>query len=420
MIFKFSRAKYVTDHLANAAEGKSLKKLSDSIAASTKDITSQRKLIKFEIQAKSQKALRAKAQDLASAKGKVGMQKEDGRMLIPMKKLEIFQELKDQKRKSVNEYYGLMKKIELKPLSKENLVLKVQYLVSSTAYDAKIKKRSLQRKVAWATSELKKRKEEHRRTVLKLENAKTSELKAILEKIIESKKQEVSSAAKKLKDLGQKMAELSRRIGLLVQGELARKILEAKEKWLAQSDLMQERIDEYYSKIEKQKKLLDLNSWEYANLQNPEINKKFSRKAGLMQRIASNSKAINSTKSKLAKTKKTLESQIAKIKMMKARAVDAMKIKQDFKLLKKKESKNMSAVIKEVYKFDIEQQITTRKRCMSNLKKLIKKDMKSDVNRQLRRMNAYTNVKDVKNMIRTGTVGVKKANKTISDPRKLL
>jgi hypothetical protein len=46
-----------------------------------------------------------------------------------------------------------MKKIELKPLSKANLAFKVEYLVNSTAYDMKIKKRSLERKVLWATSE---------------------------------------------------------------------------------------------------------------------------------------------------------------------------------------------------------------------------------------------------------------------------
>merc|ERR1712194_838734 len=116
--------------------------------------------------------------------------------------------------------------------------------------------------------------------------------------IISSKHQACLLAEANLKKLGQLVSELSRRIGLLVQGELARKILEAKEKWLAQSDLMQDRIDEYYSKIAKQKKLLDLNSWEYANLQNPAIHKKFSGR--LYQKVAAKSKAINSNKSRLA------------------------------------------------------------------------------------------------------------------------
>ena len=136
--------------------------------------------------------------------------------------------------------------------------------------------------------------------------------------------------------------------------------------------------------------------------------------------MASAAKTVNSTRDKVEKTKKTVKFQTAQIKMMEARAIDAEKLKKNFKLLKKEESKNMTAVIKQTYKFDIEQQITTRKRCMSNLKKLIKKDMKSDVNRQLRRMNAYTNSKDVKRMIHTGTVTVKRSDSGISDPKKLL
>jgi hypothetical protein len=198
-----------------------------------------------------------------------------------------------------------------------------------------------------------------------------------------------------------------------VQGELARKILEANERWLAQSDLMEGRIEEYYRRIAKQKKLLELNLWQLKGLQNLRIKKKY-------QNVASESKTMNSTKDKLKKMKKTIKFQTAQIKMMEARAVDAEKLKKNFKLLKKEESKNMTAVIKQTYKFDIEQQITTRKRCMSNLKKLIKKDMKSDVNRQLRRMNAYTNAKDVKRMIHTGTVTIKRADSGISDPKKLL
>jgi hypothetical protein len=249
--------------------------------------------------------------------------------------------------------------------------------------------------------------------VLKLKGAKNVELKGILVGIIEKKASSVAEAERSLGRVKGKLGELARRIGLLVQGELARKILEANERWLAQSDLMEGRIEEYYRRIDKQKKLLELNLWQLKDLQNPRIKKKY-------QNVASGSKTVNSTKDKLKKMKKTIKFQTAQIKMMEARAVDAEKLKKNFKLLKKEESKNMTAVIKQTYKFDIEQQITTRKRCMSNLKKLIKKDMKSDVNRQLRRMNAYTNAKDVKRMIHTGTVTIKRADSGISDPKKLL
>jgi hypothetical protein len=334
-------------------------------------------------------------------------------MLIPLKKLEIFQELKSQKTKYINLYYSLMKKIELKPLSKANLALKVEYLVNSTAYDMKIKKRSLGRKVLWATSEMAKRKEEYKRMVLKLKGAKTVELKGILVGIIGARASSLGEAERSVGRFKGKLGELTRRISLLVHGELARKILEANERWLAQSDLMEGRIEEYYRKIAKQKKLLELNLWQLKDLQNPKIKKKY-------QNVASGAKTVNSTNDKLKKMKKTIKFQTAQIKMMEARAVDAEKLKKNFKLLKKEESRNMTAVIKQTYKFDIEQQITTRKRCMSNLKKLIKKDMKSDVNQQLRRMNAYTNSKDVKRMIHTGTVTIKRADSGISDPKKLL
>jgi hypothetical protein len=127
-----------------------------------------------------------------------------------------------------------------------------------------------------------------------------------------------------------------------VQGELARKILEANERWLAQSDLMEGRIEEYYRRIAKQKKLLELNLWQLKGLQNLRIKKKY-------QNVASESKTMNSTKDKLKKMKKTIKFQTAQIKMMEARAVDAEKLKKNFKLLKKREFKNMTAVIKQTY-----------------------------------------------------------------------
>merc|ERR1712166_1068289 len=57
---------------------------------------------------------------------------------------------------------------------------------------------------------------------------------------------------------------LKKRIGSLVNGELARKVLESNQKWMAKLKIMQYRIDRLNKNLEKESKVLGLRSWNYA------------------------------------------------------------------------------------------------------------------------------------------------------------
>jgi len=137
------------------------------------------------------------------------------------------------------------------------------------------------------------RQEEYNRSKTKLKNAKTSELREIMKKIIHEKQIRLKKAVEDLHKMESKYKILKTRIGSLTNGELARKVLESNQKWMVKLRIMQKRIDKLGKNLEKENKVLSLRNWTYARYTNDKVIKKSPNKDSKKIPTKPNTKAMN-------------------------------------------------------------------------------------------------------------------------------
>lgn len=356
--------KNLSQNVAKKKQTYILNKLTKDVESKMKNISLIRKLVEIEQTSKvsQNSGKNSKKTDNKSPKSKYNM-----------KRLELLEKLNKEKVTLQNQKYAMIKKIEMAPLDDKNMGIKVDKLVKNAAYDTKRKLVRFDKKKKYLLLQFSKRQEEYNRAKLKLKNAKTDELREILNKIIHRKQIKLKEAFTDLHSMEKRYDILKRRINLLVNGELARKVLESNEKWMAKLSVMQKRIEKFDKNIEKEKKVLDLRSQNYARYTNEQIMKKYSNKNEKVQKQV----ATTANKKKTKIMNKLILSSIEKIKIMKARLIDLLNQKKYYVNLFNKESEKLINVIKSKYHLDIKEEINNRKKCMLNVSKLIAKDMKA-------------------------------------------
>lgn len=348
--------KNLFENVAKKKQTLALKKLSDKIESKVKNISLIRKLLEIEQTSKVEKS--------GSKKDK---KTEKDKSVKFIKRLELLEKLNTEKVTLQNQKYSVTLKIEMAPLNDKNMGEKVDRLVKNAAYDTRRKLIQFENKKKYLLLQFSRRQEEYNRKKTKLKNALTSELRAIMRKILNDKQIKLKQAYDDLHKMESKYNILKKRIGSLVNGELARKVLESNQKWMAKLKIMQKRIDRLRKNLEKESKVLGLRSWNYARYTNDKIMKKYPSKDKKQKPTAKNTKAMN----------KQILTSMAKIKNMKARLVDMLNKRKYYQNLYNNETSKLVDVIKTRYKIDVEQEMKNRRVCMKNVSKSIAKDMKA-------------------------------------------
>lgn len=184
-------------------------------------------------------------------------------------------------------------KIEMAPLNDKNMGMKVDKLVKNAAYDTKRLLIKLDKNKKYLLLQFSRRQEEYNRSRKKLKNAKTDELREIMRKIIHEKQIRLKQAFEDLHKMESKYNILKTRIKSLVNGELARKVLESNQKWRAKLKIMQKRINKLTKNLEKESKVLRLRNWNYARYTNDKIMKKYPSKDSKQKPTKTASQAKN-------------------------------------------------------------------------------------------------------------------------------
>lgn len=307
--------------------------------------------------------------------------------------MEVFHELKHQRSRYFEEYWKLIKKIDVLPLSRANLVKKVDYLVKTTAYDIKAKRKILDSEMDWAKTELKKREEEFKRAQEKLTNARTIELKTIQGQIITRKRKEMESARTAMRKLSLELKKLNRRIDMLVRGELARKMLEVEGKWAAHTVMVNNDIKRLRKSLQKMTILKNALSWKYAKLSKPEVKKahKETEKDKKYAKLINEAESARDPKSRMRNLEKRVFRAITRVQKLTQRLDKALALKKSYSTTRKEEHASLKNIIRKSYKVDIEKLIKNHKKCITNIKALIKNDIKQKlVKNSPRRMDSDT------------------------------
>jgi len=277
-----SFVKNLFENVASKKQTLGLKKLSDKIESKVKNISLIRKLLEIEQTSKVEKS--------GSKKDKK-TEKDKSEKFI--KRLELLEKLNTEKVTLQNQKYSVTLKIEMAPLNDKNMGEKVDRLVKNAAYDTRRKLIQFENKKKYLLLQFSRRQEEYNRSKTKLKNALTSELRAIMRKITYEKQIKLKQAFDDLHKMESIYNILKKRIGSLVNGELARKVLESNQKWMAKLKIMQYRIDRLNKNLEKESKVLGLRSWNYARYTNDKIMKKYPSKDNKQKPTVKNTKAMN-------------------------------------------------------------------------------------------------------------------------------